>query len=159
MNTKICSFSGHRAIPPAAEPQLRRLVRQRIAALASEGCTGFLCGGAVGFDTLAAEEVLAERVLRPELTLSLALPCPDQDKSWPAAARRRFRRILEEADEAILVSPEYHRYCMAQRNRFMVDHSCRLICYLTEERGGTAFTVRYALKAGIPVENLATELV
>ena len=158
MNDKICSFSGHRAIPPGAEPRLRLLLRRRIAALASEGCTAFLCGGAVGFDTLAAEEVLAERILRPEVTLSLALPCPDQDKSWPAAARRRFRRIVAEADETILVSPEYHRYCMVQRNRFMVDHSSRLICYLTGETGGTAFTVRYALKAGIPVENLAMEL-
>ena len=158
MNNKICSFSGHRAIPSAIEPQLRFLLRQRIAALAAAGCTGFLCGGAVGFDTLAAEEVLAERILRPEVTLSLALPCPNQDRSWSAAARRRFRRILDEADETILVSREYHRFCMQQRNRFMVDHSSRLICYLTEESGGTAFTVRYALKAGIPVENLAMNL-
>jgi uncharacterized phage-like protein YoqJ len=158
METAFCAFSGHRAIPPTAEEQLRRLLLQRIAALAEEGFTGFLCGGAVGFDTLAAEAVLSQRLRRPELTLTLALPCPDQDRAWPESQRKRFRAILEAADETILVSPEYHRFCMMQRNRFMVDHSRRLICYLTEPRGGTAATVRYALQRKLPVENLALEL-
>ena len=158
MENTFCAFSGHRALPPSAEEQLRRLLRQRIDALAEEGYTGFLCGGAVGFDTLAAEAVLAERLRLPELTLTLALPCPDQDKGWPERQRLRFRAILEAADETILVSPEYHRYCMMQRNRFLVDHSRMLVCYLTTDKGGTAATVRYALKQRLPVVNLALEL-
>ena len=47
---------------------------------------------------------------------------------------------------------------MMQRNRFLVDHSRMLICYLTGERGGTAATVRYALKQKLPVVNLALEM-
>ena len=158
MENTFCAFSGHRALPPSAEEQLRRLLRQRIDALAEEGCTGFLCGGAVGFDTLAAEAVLSQRLRRPELTLTLALPCPDQDKAWPQRQRQRFRAILEAADETILVSPEYHRFCMMQRNRFMVDHSRLLVCYLTTDKGGTAATVRYALQRKLPVVNLALDL-
>ena len=158
MENPFCAFSGHRSLPPEAEEQLPRLLRQTIVSLAEEGYTGFLCGGAVGFDTLAAEAVLSVRSRRPELTLTLALPCPDQDRAWPEGAKRRFRRILEAADETILVSPEYHRYCMMQRNRFLVDHSRMLICYLTGERGGTAATVRYALKQKLPVVNLALDM-
>ncbi len=145
-------------LPPEAEEQLPRLLRRRIAALAEEGCTGFLCGGAVGFDTLAAEAVLLERSRRPELTLTLALPCPDQDRSWPEEARRRFRRILEAADETVMVSPRYHRYCMMLRNRYLVEHADRLICYLISDRGGTASTVRYALQKKLPVVNLALDM-
>jgi uncharacterized phage-like protein YoqJ len=158
MENTFCAFSGHRSLPRAAEEQLPRLLRQRIASLAEEGCTGFLCGGAVGFDTLAAEAVLSQRVRFPQLTLTLALPCPEQDKAWPLRQRERFRAILEAADETILVSPEYHRFCMMQRNRFMVDHSRMLICYLTTDKGGTAATVRYALQRKLPVVNLALAL-
>ena len=158
MELAFCAFSGHRSLPHAAEEQLPRLLRQKIAQLAEEGYTGFLCGGAMGFDTLAAEAVLAVRVRRPELTLTLALPCPEQDRAWPERERARFRRILEAADEAILVSPEYHRFCMMQRNRFLVDHSRMLVCYLTGDKGGTAATVRYALKQGRDVVNLALDV-
>ena len=158
METAFCSFSGHRSLPREAAPRLRELLAREIRAQADTGCSGFLCGGALGFDTLAAETVLSVRSRCPEITLTLALPCPGQHLRWPLAAQRRFNDILEEADEVVYVSPEYHRYCMLQRNRFLVDHSGLLICYLTQERGGTAYTVSYALKQGIPVRNLATEL-
>ncbi len=157
MENTFCAFSGHRSLPRSAAEQLPRLLRQKIYSLAEEGFTGFLCGGALGFDTLAAEAVLSVRSRRPDLTLTLALPCPEQDRAWPEPARERFRTIMEAADEVILVSPEYHRYCMMQRNRFLVDHSRLLVCYLTDDRGGTAATVRYALKLGRPVVNLALD--
>ena len=57
----FCAFSGHRSLPAAAWEQLPRLLRQRIVSLAEEGYTGFLCGGAMGFDTLAAEAVISVR--------------------------------------------------------------------------------------------------
>jgi len=154
----FCAFSGHRSLPAAAGEQLPRLLRQKIVSLAEEGYTGFLCGGAMGFDTLAAEAVISVRRRYPALTLTLALPCPEQDRAWPESARLRFRSIREAADEAILVSPEYHRYCMMQRNRFLVDHSRLLVCYLTDDKGGTAATVRYALKCARPVVNLALDV-
>ncbi len=158
METGFCSFSGHRSLPWEEVPQLRELLRRKIKALAEDGLTGFLCGGAMGFDTLAAEAVLGVRAGNPEISLTLALPCPDQHLRWPERAQRRFEEVLREADEVIYVSPEYHRYCMLQRNRFLVDHSSLLITYLTRESGGTAYTVRYALKQGVPVINLAMDI-
>ena len=158
MENTFCAFSGHRSLPRTAVEQLPRLLRQKIDSLAEEGYTGFLCGGALGFDTLAAEAVLSARSRRPDLTLTLVLPCPEQDRAWPERARQRFRAILEAADETILVSPEYHRYCMMQRNRFLVDHAGLLVCYLTGDKGGTAASVRYALKRRVPVVNLAMDI-
>ena len=158
MENGFCAFSGHREVPADAAEQLRRLLREKVSQLASEGVTGFLCGGAMGFDTLAAEAVLTERIRIPRLTLTLALPCPEQSDRWPLSARQKYAAILEEADEVIYISDVYTRFCMMQRNRFLVDHSSRLICYLLSDRGGTAATVRYALQQGVPVENLAMEL-
>lgn len=158
METGFCAFSGHREVPAEAVEPLRRLLREKISRLASEGVCGFLCGGAMGFDTLAAEAVLAERTRNPRLTLTLALPCPGQSDRWPLWAQRKYAAIRDEADEVIYVSEAYTRFCMMQRNRFLVDHSSRLVCYLLSDRGGTAATVRYALQQGVPVENLAMEL-
>ncbi len=159
MNTDIsyCAFSGHRSLPPEAVPRLWELLLRNIGEQADSGRVGFLCGGALGFDTLAAQAVIRVRARRPELRLVLALPCPDQHRRWKEEDRRRFEAIRLAADKVICVSPEYRPGCMQKRNRFMVDHSGLLLCYLTQEKGGTAYTVGYALRSGIPVVNLAVD--
>lgn len=158
METKFCAFSGHRAIPEEAVEPLRRLLREKIASLAAEGVCGFLCGGAMGFDTLAAEMVLEARSRFPEITLTLALPYPGQADRWPEAAQWQYQKICDAADEVIYVSEAYTRFCMMQRNRYLVDHASVLVCYLMKTSGGTAGTVKYALHRGLTVENLAMEI-
>ena len=57
--------------------------------------------------------------------------------------------LLEQADSVVYVSREYHKSCMLERNRFLVDHAQILLAvYNGEYRGGTAATVRYARKMG-----------
>lgn len=158
MYTNICCFSGHRRIPWATQRVLKPLLRQTVEQLAGEGYRCFLCGGALGFDTLAAEAVLEVRHRLPDISLSLALPCPEQSLHWSEPDRQRYARIRALADEETLVSPAYSSFCMQKRNRFMVDHSSLLVCYQTQLRGGTAATVAYALQNGRRVINLADQL-
>ncbi len=158
MNTNICCFSGHRRIPWGEEGALKALLRQTVRQLAGEGYRCFLCGGALGFDTLAAEAVLEVRRSLPEISLSLALPCPEQSQHWSERDRQRYERIRSLADEETLVSPVYNNFCMQKRNRFMVDNSSLLVCYQTQLRGGTASTVAYALQKGLRIINLAEQL-
>ena len=47
---------------------------------------------------------------------------------------------------------------MHKRNRHLVDNSSICICYLTENSGGTFYTVNYAKKQGLTVINLAEQL-
>ena len=44
---------------------------------------------------------------------------------------------------------------MLKRNRHLVDNSSACVCYLTESKGGTAYTVDYARRSGIKIVNLA----
>ena len=44
---------------------------------------------------------------------------------------------------------------MHRRNRYLVDHGCVCVCYLTGDSGGTAYTVRYAEKQGLEIINIA----
>lgn len=151
-----CCFTGHRRIPEQDGLWVRRRLREKILALAEEGMTTFLAGGALGFDTMAAQEVLRVRAMGfPTLQLMLVLPYVGQDSQWSQRDGVVFRTLLRQADQVVYMGQEYRKGCMNQRNRYLVDHSGYCICYLTRERSGTAYTARYAREQGLEVCNLA----
>lgn len=153
-----CCFSGHRNLPPDSESAIVRELDRVVSAAYSHGYTDFWAGGALGFDTLAAEAVLRLRASHPAVQLRLALPCPQQADSWPRAARRRYDDIRLAADEVYYASDSWNSYCMSARNRYMADRSDLVICFFTGEAGGTANTVKYALSLGRRVVNIAAQI-
>lgn len=157
---KCCCFTGHRRIPPREGLLLRRRLRAEIARLAEMGVDTFLAGGALGFDTLAAQEVLrvrAEGALGVHLVL--VLPCLGQESLWSQRDAAVYRALLRQADEVIYTGDVYTKGCMFQRNRYLVDHSAYCLCCLMDTgRGGTAYTVKYARDQGLTVVNLAEAL-
>lgn len=155
---KSCCFTGHRRITLQESLQVRVRLREEIAALAENGVDTFLAGGARGFDTLAAQEVLRVRAEGfPGLHLVLVLPCLGQESLWQEREAAVYRSLLRQADEVIYTGDVYTRSCMFVRNRYLVDHSAYCLCYLSKEarRGGTAYTVRYAKDEGLWIVNLA----
>lgn len=109
----------------------------------------------MGFDTLAAETVLALREKFSQIKLILVLPCKTQADRWNDDDKRRYERIKEQADKVVYTSTEYTKGCMHKRNRHLVDHSSVCVCYLTKDTGGTAYTVQYASAQGLFVVNVA----
>lgn len=151
----VC-FTGHRFIPASVTTEIRGLLENAITDAYAKGYTRFICGGALGFDTLAARSVLSFRTEHPEVRLLIAVPCADQDAAWNPEDRILYRKILDSADEVRVLSERYIRGCMQVRNRFMVDHSSLCIAWLTKLNGsGTMNTVRYALSQDRTVLNLA----
>ena len=63
--------------------------------------------------------------------------------------------MLESADEKIILKEQYTSTCMQERNEFMVDNSALVFAYLNRNYGGTANTVKYARKKGLPIINIA----
>ena len=117
--------------------------------LANAGVTQFLSGMAEATDTWSALSVLALRENNPALKLHCILPCREQADKWTASSRDLYRSILEQADSIVYVSRDYHKNCMLERNRFLVEHASSLLAvYNGERRGGTAATMRYAQKMG-----------
>ena len=145
-------------IPPSHRLWLQCRLQEAIASLADRGVDTFLAGGALGFDTLAAQEVLRLRAAElPQLRLVLVLPCLGQEAYWKPEDAALYQDLLRQADEAIYTADTYSRWCMFQRDRYLVDHSAYCLCYWNRaqgERGGTAYTVGYARKRGLEVENL-----
>lgn len=118
----------------------------------------FYAGGCVGFDTLAAQETLEYQAAHPDVRLVIVVPYRKQSAGWSSDERKEYERIKTSATEVICLAEHYFRGCWRQRNRYMVQRSSVCVCYLTKERGGTASTVKYALRNGLFVRNLAVEI-
>lgn len=150
----VC-FTGHRTLPAADAEVLPCRLDALLDALYDHGFRDYISGAARGFDLLAAEAVLRLRVKHSDVHLLLALPCVTQSQQWPASECYRYEQILYNADDIKVLSDQYYDGCMLTRNRFMVDHSALCVCYLTHNRGGTIYTVSYAMKNDCPVINIA----
>ena len=149
--SRVCCFTGHREIPEGIAPFLRAQIRAQVQQLNREGYDTFLCGGALGFDTLAAETVLEEKQAGLPVRLALALPCRDQHLRWSRQNQQRYLSILAAADEAVFLNEQYCPGCMQQRNRYLVEHSSRCIAYCVRDSGGTAYTVNHCRRKHVPV--------
>ena len=129
MREKTCCFTGHRDIPSGAYQRIFSKTEEMVEKLIKEGYLYFGTGGALGFDTIAAFTVLKLKEKYPDVRLILVLPCLSQTRG-----------------------------CMHKRNRHLVDNSSACIAYLTDSKGGTAYTVDYAQKHGLNVYNIADHI-
>ena len=150
-----CCFTGHRALPPEERGAIAYQLERTVIMLIQAGIRFFGAGGARGFDTLAAQTILKLRRKHPHIKLILVLPCLSQTQGWRDEDIKVYESIKTAADKVTYTSEKYTQGCMHKRNRHLVDHSSICVCYLTEDRGGTAYTVNYAKKQGLKVINLA----
>ncbi len=151
MKEKTACFTGHRGISASEQRRITQRLREILLQLIGEGYCCFCAGGALGFDTLAAEAVLDLKKDFPHIKLILVLPCLSQAKGRQEQDRKRYEEIKEQADKVTYVSQGYFSGCMHKRNRELVDQSSACICYLTENQGGTFYTVNYAAKQGLRI--------
>ena len=154
---KTCCFTGHRNIPESQKKSLQKRLESELTQLIHQGTRYFGAGGALGFDTMAALTVLKLKEGCPHIKLILVLPCKDQTKVWNEANKKIYNQILQQADKAVYTSKYYYRGCMHKRNRHLVDNSGICICYLTDSKGGAAYTVDYAKQKGLRTINIAVD--
>lgn len=152
---KTCCFTGHRKIPPEDFEEISRRLEVTIIRLIEKGYVYFGAGGALGFDTLAAQTVLKLKTAYPNIKLILVLPCESQAEHWQKEDIMIYEHIKKNADKVVYISKSYFRGCMLKRNRHLVDNSSACICYLTKETGGTAYTVNYAKNKMLTIYNVA----
>ena len=147
-------FTGHRVMTESEMKEVAILVSKQVTELYAKGIRNYYAGGALGFDLAAAVTVLNMKRVYPDITLNLALPCPEYQSKWTKAQMELFERVRARADTEVFVSESYHRGCMQMRNKYMADRSVTCIAYLKKKEGGTYNTVTYALKKGLEVINL-----
>lgn len=151
---KICAVTGHRpkGFPwnyrdneCAQHQEYLKNLENAVRELIDEGFDYFISGGAIGVDQDFAEIVLTLKKHYPHLFLEIAVPCPDQDLKWCESDKRRYKRIVNQADFVNIVSSAYTPLCMQERNEYMAD-KCNLLFVIWngQKRGGTYNTFMYA---------------
>ena len=152
-----CFFTGHRII--GNDILRRRLfeeLKKRIVFLSREkGVDRFICGGAIGFDAMAAEAVIEAKKILPYIKLIIYVPCHNHYAKWNSAQVDQWKNILKSADDAIYITHgTYNDECMKKRNRAMADSAHYCIAYCIRRTSGTGSTLAYAERLNCEIYNL-----
>lgn len=158
MKEQTCCFTGHRTIPTDKMQEIIGKTEAKVRELIRGGYRCFMVGGAIGYDTLAAELLFRLRdVEHMGIRVILAYPFNGYTAHWSEEQKATYERLLPLYDERICVAEAASRGAYLQRDRYMVDASSMCIAYCTRQTGGTAYTIRYATKKGVPVINVAED--
>lgn len=119
---KTCCLTGHRpkgfpwdyAYKECIEHKsYLALLRKKVVELISEGYTRFISGGALGADSDFAEIVIdLRKSAYPDITLEIAVPCPNQNLKWSEEDKGRYKKICNAADFVNVISEKYTNFCM-----------------------------------------------
>lgn len=152
-----CFFTGHRILPLKRIEQIKKIIEISAKNLIEDnGVEHFIAGGALGFDTIAAQTIIKLKETYPHIKLHLYLPCFDQSKRWSYEDRYKWHLMMSKVDDYIYVTEgNYTAGCMQKRNRKMADDSCYCITYFVLDKSGTGSTIRYAEQKGIVINNIA----
>ena len=150
MGKSVC-FTGHRILGSDFDIELLRSYIMEL--IEFENASVFIVGGALGFDTVVAQEILALKRKGFKIELHVYVPCRDQSARWSFSDKKRYNEILRQADYVDEVNMPYFDGCMRIRNYKMVDNADFCICYFTGKPSGTSQTVYYAKRKGLTVLN------
>lgn len=67
---------------------------------------------ALGFDMICAEIVLEIKKKYPHIKLVCAIPCKNQDELWTNEYKKRYKKILKQADTI----------------RYISEHTLKTVC-------------------------------
>ena len=137
---KVVALTGHRALENFDEDALA----YELESLIGEGYTAYLCGMAQGFDLLALKLLVALKQ-KKKLYLEACIPYEGHENSSSEAKK------LQACDRKTVIFPAYCSGCFLARDRYMVDCADLVLAHCEKETGGTAYTVNYAKKRGVPV--------
>lgn len=149
-----CCFTGHRNLPVGQEEEIWKRVYACLNPLLEEGVRYFGVGGALGFDTLVAEKLLALRESQSQIRIILVQPFEGYQSRWTPAQQARAAAVEGRVDKVVVCCQTPSREAFLARDRHLVDGSAYCIGYCTRTTGGTAYTLRYAEKQGLQIYNV-----
>ena len=153
--SKTCFFTGHRKIAQSKIEIVKAQLAENIEKMITEyGVNTFIDGGALGFDTIAAETVIEMREKYQNIKLVMYLPCYGQSKMWKESEQFRYRMVLSKADKIIYITKSvYTDDCMKLRNLKMIKDSSFCIAFCLMQKSGTGFILY--IPAGLSLINFA----
>ncbi len=109
-----------------------------------DGFSIFMTGMAEGFDMIATE-VLLELREEKDISIIAVIPCARQEIKWKKSQQLRYKKLIDECNQQIVLSQHYTSQCMIERNKYMVDRASLCIACFNGRPSGTEKTLKYAL--------------
>ncbi len=144
---KSVCITGHRIVK---KDLTKESVEKYLKDLIEHNFNTFYVGMALGFDMLCFK-ILEKIRLEKDIKIVACIPCLSQPDKFSDLQKEEYFRMIESADEKVVLSQKYTPTCMQKRNEYMVDNSSVVLAYLRRNLSGTANTVNYAKKNNIPV--------
>lgn len=157
---RTCFFTGHRRLPSKRLEDINEVLSAELERLIIEyDVRDFISGGALGFDTVAAEAVDKMKEKYPHIRLLLYLPCYGQSRKWHDKQKYRYHMLKSRADEIIYVTEGgYTEDCMLKRNLRMIKDSFFCISFCIMHNTGTGLTMKNAEEVGAKIINIADKI-
>ena len=145
------AFSGHRSYDGRDDEKLYAIIEQ----LYDVGFRRFLVGMAWGFDLAAARLVVRLKSCKPDVELVAVEPYCGFRLLFKGDDAVMYDDILAAADDRVAVGEVSGVKSLMERNRYLVDNASHLVAWWNREKGsGTAYTVGYAKRQYVTVENI-----
>lgn len=147
-----CCFAGHALKDiPLPEEEVARWLREQIFESVEEGYATFITGLGMGVDLMAAKEVLELKGSVPSLHLIAMEPYPAFAAKWNDEWRRLYREVRSRADIVKRAEERYTPEALDERNRWMADHSRRMIVIYNGRGQHTGRMIEYAAQRGLDI--------
>lgn len=138
-----CCFFGHRDAPESIKPKLKDNIKRLII---EYNVTDFYVGNNGSFDSIVTS-VLKEIVIEyPDVSYSIVLEYLPNKRDQEQEKNTLYPFGIESVPK---------RYCISWRNKWLIEHSQFVICYVTHITGGASRFMEMALKKGRTVINLS----
>ena len=122
---KTCCVTGHRDLPQNQINYVKAALLREIEKSVADGFTCFMSGVAEGVDQYFVEMVMEKQKDDPSLELIAVIPY--QKRLDSLRAKRRTYEMLEACCDVVVIQEEYQPSVYSHRNRYMVEHSDRVI--------------------------------
>ena len=143
MRKKTCCVTGHRDLPQKEINYVKAVLGREIDRAVADGYICFMSGFGEGVDQYFAEIVLERQKETPALELIAVIPYRKRLDSLNE--KGRTYEMLEACADVVVMQEKYHPSVYSHRNRYMVEHSDRVIAvYDGREKGGTVRAIRFA---------------
>ena len=145
MKEKICCFCGHRD----CDSSLREKIKEAITDLIeNQGITTFYSGGMGNFDKLCESVVRELKQKHKDIRLCLIMPYMTKRLNTD---REYYNAMYDEIIIPDLGDVHYKR-AITERNKWMVNCSDVVLCYVTRSSGGAYRMREYAEAASSPID-------
>jgi uncharacterized phage-like protein YoqJ len=150
---KILSLANTNTQKVTLMESVKSMLYVKITHYIDEGFSKFYVGMSDGIDLWAGEILLELKLTQyPDMQIIAVKPFQSHGNKFSMEDKLLYNQIIAVADEIVCLHQNSSKWAYLERNRYMVDHSTKLLAFISDYKSGTGHTIRYAQSLNKPIE-------